>query len=102
MTTHPNLMRLRRGDGIWVRFGSQGTQYANVHHFSPRGDLFVVKWRAASRTWTQPVRLGDAEFLYRAEIGSLGDREAPKVEPIPPAIWHGHMARGMTHHPLVR
>jgi hypothetical protein len=103
MTTHPDLMRLRRGDGIFVSFGSKGArQYAKLHHFTSGGAPFVVKWRAASQRWTQPVRLFDSEFLCRALVATADDREAPEVKPIPPEIWHGHMTRGMTHHPLVR
>lgn len=87
--TDPEFHRLRRGDGIWVRFGSKGRQYAIVYGSSPHRTL-VLKWRAVSKTWTGRVKLHPSDFLYRSEIGGSTDRERPKdVAPVPADIWSG-------------
>jgi len=50
------------GDKIKVRFGSFGTQLAEVVRFSRRS-VYVKKYRAKSKTWTGPVRIDPSSVL---------------------------------------
>lgn len=55
------FLALKRGDGIVVRFGSKGSQAAIV--YSVTGRLLVMKWRAKSHEWTNPVRIIRSDVL---------------------------------------
>lgn len=67
-----SVLWLRAGDLITVRFGEEwGTQLARVVDpgRADRGRVKVMKYRARSKRWTQPVTESTARILGRHEEG---------------------------------
>lgn len=76
----PPLTALKRGDGIRITFGSQGSQLAVVHDITRAGNVRVWKWRQKSKAWVGPIRISDSEFISRAR-----EYEFAKTDPLPRA-----------------
>lgn len=54
---------LNPGDEVLVRFGSRGSQSAVITKRTPQGNLLGRKWRAKSRSYTQPVRIHPGDVI---------------------------------------
>lgn len=73
--------RLQRGDGIVIRFATNGTQYALVWGRVKDGSIVVCKWQEKSGRWTKPIMIDRTSVLRRARFGEY------KADPIPTGIW---------------
>jgi hypothetical protein len=73
-----DIATLKRGDGIIVRVGTKGTQYAIVAcHSKNGGPIRACKWLARGKRWTKRVSVYPVEILRRATIGEY------KTDPLP-------------------
>lgn len=65
-----DLTTLRRGDGIVIRIGSRGTQYALVVSVAADGrSARVRKWLARGARWTDRRTVYPVQVLRRAQLG---------------------------------
>jgi hypothetical protein len=60
-----NTVELTVGMKLRVRFGSYGSQSAEVVKITKAGNVYVKKHRNKSGTWTKPIRLWPGELLGR-------------------------------------
>lgn len=57
----------RRGDGLIVRCGARGTQYARVVSWAPDGaSMRVQKWLDRGQRWTKNITIYPADALRRS------------------------------------
>lgn len=65
-----DLQGLKRGDGVVIRTGARGTQYALVASVAPDGSSARVrKWLARGARWTDRRTVYPVEVLRRATLG---------------------------------
>lgn len=67
-----DLSGLKRGDGIVIRTGARGTQFALVASVSADGSAARVrKWLARGARWTDRRTVYPVEVLRRATLGEF-------------------------------